>query len=92
VLISSPAIGTALWRGNALTGVICGSEDGYVSVLDAYQSSFISLISVVDPDDYNSSVTIGVDGTRYAGVENGWFYAIGPDDGINWQFGDPSVV
>ena len=90
VFIASPAIGTALWRGDARTGVICGSEDGYLHVLDAYQSSVISQISVVDADDYNSSVTIGANGTRYVGNENGWFYAIGPDDSINWQFGDGS--
>ncbi len=86
--IASPAIGTALWRGDTRTGVICGSIDGYLYVVDAYQSSVISQISVGDPDDYNSSVTIGTDGTRYVGNENGWFYAIGPDDSINWQFGD----
>ena len=85
---ASPAIGPALWRGDTRTGVICGSTDGYLYVVDAYQSSVIGQISVVDPDDYNSSVTIGTNGTRYVGNENGWFYAIGTDDSINWQFGD----
>ncbi len=86
--IASAAIGTALWRGDTRTGIICGGTEGYLYVVDAYQSSIIGQISVVDPDDYNSSVTIGTDGTRYVGNENGWFYAIGPDDSVNWQFGD----
>lgn len=85
---ASPAIGPAVWRGDTRTGIICGSIDGILYVVDTYQSFVIGQISVVDPDEYNSSVTIGTDGTRYVGNENGWFYAIGPDDSINWQFGD----
>ncbi len=88
--IASPAIGPALWRGDTRTGIICGSTDGYLYVVDAYQSSIINQISIADPDEYNSSVTIGTDGTRYVGNENGWFYAIGADDSIKWQFGDGS--
>lgn len=86
--VASPAIGPAAWRGHARTGIVCGGTDGYLYVVDAYQSSVIGQTSVVEPDDYNSSVTIGAGGTRYVGNENGWFYAIGPDDSVNWQFGD----
>jgi len=86
--IASPAIGTALWRGDTRTGIVCGSVDGYLYVVDAYQGFAINQIAVVDPDAYNSSAAIGADGTRYVGNENGWFYAIGPDDSIRWQFGN----
>jgi outer membrane protein assembly factor BamB len=88
--VASPAIGTALWRGDSRTGIICGSTDGDMCAVDAYQSFAINQLSILDADSYNSSAAIGADGTRYAGNENGWFYAIGPDDSIKWQFGDGS--
>jgi len=89
--VASPAIGPALWRGDTWTGVICGSTDGYLHVVDAYQSFPINQISLVDPDAYNSSVAIGVDGTRYTGNENGWLYAFSPEDSrdtFKWRFGN----
>jgi outer membrane protein assembly factor BamB len=89
--VASPAIGTALWRDDTRTGIICGSADGYMYVVDAYQSFPINQISILDPDGYNSSATIGVDGTRYAGNENGWFYAFSSDDSrdtFKWRFGN----
>jgi outer membrane protein assembly factor BamB len=85
--VASPAIGPALWRGDTRTGVICGSADGFLYVVDAYQSFPINQISVIDAEAYNSSAAIGADGTRYVGNENGWFYAVRPDDSIKWQFG-----
>ena len=86
--IASPAIGPALWRGDTWTGVICGSADAFLYVVDAYQGFAINQLSVINAEAYNSSATIGADGTRYVGNENGWLYAIRPDDSIKWQFGD----
>lgn len=86
--VASPAIGTALWRGDTRPAIICGGVDGPLYVVDAYQSFLVSRVTVPDPDDYNSSVTIGTNGTRYVGNENGWFYAIGPDDSVRWIFGN----
>jgi len=86
--VASPAIGNALWRGDTRMGIVCGGVEGYLYVIDAYQSFIINQISVSGADDYNSSATIGADGTRYVGNENGWFYAIGPDDTVRWQFGN----
>jgi outer membrane protein assembly factor BamB len=90
--VASPAIGTTLWRGNTWPAIICGNTDEVLDVVDAYQSFLANQITVLDPWDYNSSPTIGTNGTRYVGNENGWFYAIGPDDtyadSIKWQFGN----
>jgi hypothetical protein len=90
--VASPAIGTTLWKGNTWPAIICGSTDENLYVVDAYQSFLVNQIAVPDPWDYNSSATIGTDGTRYEGNENGWFYAIGPDDSysdsVRWQFGN----
>jgi outer membrane protein assembly factor BamB len=86
--VASPAIGPALWRGDTRTGIICGDADGSLLIVDAYQGLATNQVSIVDPDAYHSSPTIGADGTRYAGNENGWFYAFGVDDSIKWQFGD----
>jgi len=85
--VASPAIGTTLWKGETRPAIICGSVDEYLYVLDAYQGFLVSAVAIDDPYDYNSSVTIGPDGTRYVGNENGWFYAVGPDNGIKWRFG-----
>ncbi len=89
--VASPAIGPSLWRGETRTGIICGSGDGFLYVVDAYQSFLIHRASVLDADAYNSSATIGDDGTRYEGNENGWFYAFSPDDSrdtFRWRFGN----
>jgi outer membrane protein assembly factor BamB len=86
--VASPAIGPILWRGDTRTGIICGNADGSLIVADAYQGFVTDQVSVVDPDAYHSSPTIGADGTKYVGNENGWLYAIRPDDSIKWQFGD----
>jgi len=86
--IASPAIGPALWRGDTRTGIICGNAEGSLLVVDAYQAFATNQISIIDPDAYHSSATIGADGTRYVGNENGWLYAVGVDDSIKWQFGD----
>jgi outer membrane protein assembly factor BamB len=89
--VASPAIGPSLWRGDTRTAIICGSTDGYLYVADAYQSFLINQMSVIDPDAYNSSATIGADGTRYVGNENGWFYAFNSDDSrdtFKWRFGN----
>jgi outer membrane protein assembly factor BamB len=88
---ASPAIGPSLWRGDTRAGIICGSADGYLYVVDAYQSFIINRASVLEPEAYNSSATIGADGTRYVGNENGWFYAFSSDDSrdtFKWQFGN----
>ena len=88
---ASPAIGPSLWRGDARTGIICGSADGYLCVVDAYQAFVINQLSILDPDAYNSSPAIGADGTRYVGNENGWLYAFGTDDSrdtFKWRFGN----
>jgi len=86
--VASPAIGTALWRGDTRPAIICGSIEGDMYVVDAYQSFLTNRIFFADPYEFNSSVTIGADGTRYVGNESGWFYAIGPDDSIRWIFGN----
>jgi outer membrane protein assembly factor BamB len=86
--VASPSVGAALWRGDTRAGIICGSADGSLLVLDAYQGFILDQVSVVDPDAYHSSATIGADGTRYVGNENGWLFAVRPDDSIKWQFGD----
>ena len=85
--VASPAIGTALWRGNSWPAIICGSTDENLYVVDAYQSFLVNTITIDDPSEYNSSVTIGADGTRYVGNENGKFVAIGPNDTVKWTFG-----
>ncbi|MBN2464534.1 PQQ-like beta-propeller repeat protein [candidate division WOR-3 bacterium] len=88
---ASPAIGPSLWRGDTRTGIVCGSVEGYLYVVDAYQAFAINQLSVLDPDAYNSSAAIGADGTRYVGNENGWFYAFGIDDSrdtFRWRFGN----
>ena len=89
--VASPAIGPSLWRGDTRTGIICGSADGYVYVVDACQAFVIHQIPLLEPDAYNSSAAIGTDGTRYVGNENGWFYAFGPDDSrdtFKWRLGN----
>jgi len=89
--VASPAVGPSLWRGDARTGIICGNADGSLLVVDAYQGFISSQASIVDPDAYNSSATIGADGTRYVGNENGWLYAFSSDDSrdtFKWQFGN----
>jgi outer membrane protein assembly factor BamB len=89
--VASPAIGPSLWRGDTRTGIICGNTEGYLVVADAYQAFAVNQLSIVDADAYNSSPAIGADGTRYAGNENGWFYAFGTDDSrdtFKWRFGN----
>lgn len=88
---ASPAVGASLWRGDDRTGIICGSADGQLYVVDAYQAFVTNRLSIVDPDAYNSSPAIGADGTRYVGNENGWLYAFGTDDSrdtFKWRFGN----
>jgi outer membrane protein assembly factor BamB len=89
--VASPAIGPSLWRGATRAAIICGSADGYLYVADAFQSFLIHVAPVLDAEAYNSSPTIGADGTRYEGNESGWFYAFSPDDSrdtFKWQFGN----
>ena len=85
--VASPAVGTTVWRGDARPAIICGSIDTYLYVVDAYQGFVANAVSTNDPSDYNSSVTIGSDSTWYVGSENGWFYAVGPDNIIKWRAG-----
>ena len=91
--VASPAIGTTLWEGNTWPAIICGStnDDEGLCVFDAYQSFLVNQFSVPDPEEYNSSATIGDDGTRYVGNENGGFYAFSTDDSrgdtFKWRFG-----
>jgi len=85
--VASPAIGTTLRRGDTWPAIICGSTDEFLYVVDAYQSFLVTQVSVPDPWEYNSSATIGANGRRYVGNENGMFYAIDPDDDSVWQFG-----
>lgn len=91
--VTSPAIGTTHWEGNTWPAIICGStdDDEGLCVFDAYQSFLVNQFSVPDPEEYNSSATIGDDGTRYVGNENGGFYAFSTDDSrgdtFNWRFG-----
>jgi outer membrane protein assembly factor BamB len=86
--IASPAIGTTLWKGETWPAIICGSVDEYLYAVDAYQGFLAGAVTVYDPYDFNSSATVRPDGTRYVGNENGWFYAVGPDNEVRWQFGN----
>ena len=65
---------------------ICGSREGVLHIIDAYQSADIYPISVTDADEYQSSAAIGADGTIYVGNENGAFYAF-KNDTMKWSFG-----
>jgi len=85
--VASPAIGTTLFKGGTFPAIVIGSTDENLYVVDAYQSFLVNTVTIEDPYDYNSSVAIGADGTRYVGNENGKFYAFGPDDSKKWQFG-----
>jgi outer membrane protein assembly factor BamB len=85
---ASPAMGSAMYQGNAYPAVVCGSREGYLYVVDAYQSFINSLLTMADADEYHSSATIANDGSFYVGNENGAFYAFAQACTLKWRFGN----
>lgn len=84
---ASPALCTLNSYGGTWPGIVCGSDEGKMYFIDAYQSEVLNEWVTADPDAFSSSPAVGAGGRRfYAGCGDGALYAFGPAGDTAWHW------
>ena len=87
-IVSSPALGGVLYRGETRPSVIVGITSGFMPAIDCYQGKLLYNANEAENEEFNCSPVIGDDGTVYIGNGNGLLFAYDAGGELKWEWPD----